>query len=202
MISLNQLAFVHSISYLVPASASKFTKQRCSMINIDPETGDASGVALKVLAGYRREQANILFGQFLAWDPTSLPLPASDALYSSPEDVSGSGGVRIGRGGRGGTGAGDVSKSSGENAGTGGFAVATEAERIIGEDDEGGVAVPRPPWGGGNNAGERGSKAGVDHGRYRTAAPGVERAGTVAADGSVGGWEAWVWEGMEVAGQA
>ncbi|CAN0074144.1 unnamed protein product, partial [Hapterophycus canaliculatus] len=44
------------------------------MINIDPETGDTSGVALKVLAGYRRERANILFGQFLALDPTSLPL--------------------------------------------------------------------------------------------------------------------------------
>ncbi|CAN0402382.1 unnamed protein product, partial [Ectocarpus sp. 8 AP-2014] len=26
---------------------------RCSMINIDPENGDTSGVALRVLAGYR-----------------------------------------------------------------------------------------------------------------------------------------------------
>ncbi|CAM9926275.1 unnamed protein product, partial [Ectocarpus fasciculatus] len=46
---------------------------RCSMINIDPENGDTSGVALKVLAGYRRERANILFGQFLALDRHSLP---------------------------------------------------------------------------------------------------------------------------------
>ncbi|CAM9460940.1 unnamed protein product [Ectocarpus sp. 13 AM-2016] len=46
---------------------------RCSMINIDPENGDTSGVALRVLAAYRRERANILFGQFLALDRQSLP---------------------------------------------------------------------------------------------------------------------------------
>ncbi|CAM9962020.1 unnamed protein product, partial [Ectocarpus sp. 12 AP-2014] len=46
---------------------------RCSMINIDPENGDTSGVALRVLAAYRRERANILFGQFLAMDQQSLP---------------------------------------------------------------------------------------------------------------------------------
>eukprot|EP00752_Nemacystus_decipiens_P007564 g6757.t1 len=49
---------------------------RCTMINIDPDTGDASGIALKVLAGYRREWANILFGQFLALKP---PLSSSAA---------------------------------------------------------------------------------------------------------------------------
>lgn len=39
---------------------------RCSMINVDPDSGDTSGVALRVLAGYRRQRANILFGQFLS----------------------------------------------------------------------------------------------------------------------------------------
>lgn len=43
------------------------------MINIDPATGDSSGVALKVLAGYRRQRANILFGQFLARDLAFSP---------------------------------------------------------------------------------------------------------------------------------
>lgn len=46
---------------------------RCSMINIDPATGDCSGVALRVLAGYRRQRANILFGQFLARDAAPAP---------------------------------------------------------------------------------------------------------------------------------
>lgn len=43
------------------------------MINIDPETGDTSGVALKVLATYRRERANIIFGQFLASEEETIP---------------------------------------------------------------------------------------------------------------------------------
>lgn len=43
------------------------------MINIDPVTGNCSGVALKVLAGYRRQRANILFGQFLARESSVLP---------------------------------------------------------------------------------------------------------------------------------
>lgn len=38
------------------------------MINIDPDTGGTSGVALRVLAGYRRQRADIMFGQFLALD--------------------------------------------------------------------------------------------------------------------------------------
>lgn len=38
------------------------------MINIDPDTGATSGVALRVLAGYRRQRAEIMFGQFLALD--------------------------------------------------------------------------------------------------------------------------------------
>lgn len=51
------------------------------MINIDPKTGDTSGVALKVLAGYRRQRANILFGQFLALDATSTCYDLLSSTY-------------------------------------------------------------------------------------------------------------------------
>lgn len=82
------------------------------MINIDPETGDASGVALKVLAGYRRERSNILFGQFLALDPLSsrpaIPPPVSAASAASTRanegTVVGTGGGGISSNGDGGGG--------------------------------------------------------------------------------------------------
>lgn len=107
------------------------------MINIDPDTGDASGVALKVLAGYRRERANIFFGQFLA---------------RSPEAPASADGVSTG-----------MSRRS-------------DREREEEEDAGGGV-----------------------DGMGRVC--GVEQDGK-AKGGAVSVWEAWVWEGMEVAGEA
>lgn len=112
------------------------------MINIDPDTGDTSGVALKVLAGYRRERANIFFGQFLARAPAA-PTPAN---------------------------------SNG---------VPTAMDKRINQERE-------------------------EDAKY-AAAVGVDGAGRVCGtvernnngiSGAVNGWKAWVWEGMEVAGEA
>lgn len=95
------LGSVFNLSPSLPSvGATCVNLERCSMINIDPETGDASGVALKVLAGYRRERANILFGQFLTLDPLSsraeVPPPVSAA---SARSTGAENGAIIGTGG-------------------------------------------------------------------------------------------------------
>lgn len=53
------------------------------MINIDPDTGDTSGVALRVLAGYRRQRSNILFGQFLALEKQHSQQPSTSATTTA-----------------------------------------------------------------------------------------------------------------------
>lgn len=65
------------------------------MINIDPETGDTSGVALKVLATYRRERASIIFGQFLASEEGTIPPPPLGIRKATGggDDWSGNGGL-------------------------------------------------------------------------------------------------------------
>lgn len=145
------------------------------MINIDPETGDASGVALKVLAGYRRERANILFGQFLALDtplstrsaasaPPSPTPPAAAGARSASQEQGYAGGGYIGGGGGGGD-------REARSTGVTGAEAAVDGARRRGmgskEDAGGEEAKASPP-----------SPASV-----------------------VGGWKFWVSEGMEVAGE-
>lgn len=59
------------------------------MINIDPNTGDTSGVALRVLAGYRRRRSNILFGQFLTLEKqhTQQPSMMTPTRAAAPNDL-------------------------------------------------------------------------------------------------------------------
>lgn len=151
------------------------------MINIDPETGDASGVALKVLAGYRRERANILFGQFLALEPlsprTATPPPASaaGARILGEDPVTG-----IGTGASGGRYTSAVERGINSSSGNGGneknpAVQAPAVEEVL--NGEGRVS-----W---LDSEEAVGKANVS--------PGTS---------AVGGWKFWVSEGMEVASEA
>lgn len=164
--------------------------RRCSMINIDPETGDTSGIALKVLAGYRRERASILFGQFLAWDPMPLPSPAGTQagdgeggeheLATVPE-----GGCRIG-------GETESRRPCGKQLGTG-----SEMEGCFGKKD----SLPshwRGVFDGQEEGDEKGAAAEAGGGGV------VEVAEKETGDGphGNGGWASWVSEGMEVDGEA
>ncbi|CAM9638105.1 unnamed protein product [Scytosiphon promiscuus] len=147
---------------------------RCSMINIDPETGDTSGVALKVLAGYRRERANILFGQFLALDqppstPPSLPLPPYDGAARAIPGGSSRATIQGVGGGEGGGGEGGVGGK--------------EEIAARGVGDHPGVVV---------GAGEVASGAGTADVRPDPAPPSGFPLGR-------NGWRFWVSEGMEVA---
>ncbi|CBJ33682.1 conserved unknown protein [Ectocarpus siliculosus] len=155
------------------------SRWRCSMINIDPENGDTSGVALRVLAGYRRERANILFGQFLALDRQSLPPwgppPPPPPASASPRNPESESCKTANNGGGGGGG--------GEEDGT------TEAE-------ERSAATPEAGMVGRGGAGRTGS--GAEEAVEGTAQPGHA---APAAEGEEGGWQFWVSEGMEVAGE-
>lgn len=149
------------------------------MINIDPENGDTSGVALRVLAAYRRERANILFGQFLALDRQSLPPwgpppppPPASATPRNAESES----CKTAKNGGGGGGGGE------------------EDGRTVAEERS--AATPEAGMVGRGGAGRIGSEAeeGVE---------GTVQAGdpAPAAGGEEGGWQFWVSEGMEVAGE-
>ncbi|CAN0101625.1 unnamed protein product [Ectocarpus sp. 6 AP-2014] len=152
---------------------------RCSMINIDPESGDTSGVALRVLAGYRRERANILFGQFLTLDRQSLPPwgppPPPPPASASPRNPESESCKTANNGGGGGGG--------GEEDGT------TEAE-------ERSAATPEA-WMVGRG-GARRTGSGAEEAVEETAQPGHA---APAAGGEECGWQFWVSEDMEVAGE-
>ena len=190
------------------------------MINIDPETGDSSGVALKVLAGYRRERANILFGQFLAWDPAPHLPPPADARTGDREGggfgresaVAGAGGGARGIVVEGETGG---RAPLGRKPGTGDAAVSGAGDSEChfppgsrgvthgreGSKDKGvvikageGEAVGR------EGVGEKGMATGEVEGKVVAVVAGVEAAcGSLRGDG---GWTSWVSEGMEVDAEA
>lgn len=175
-----------ALAYYMRSSASRAHEydagrvmlNRCSMINIDPQTGDASGVALKVLAGYRRERANILFGQFLALDPLStrpsIQAPLSDASAARSAAAAKKNGTA----------------ARGHGATGGRFDAACTGD--ISGDETGGA--------GENSAGRAPAAEGevVDSARRRAEVGD----GSVSPDPSaVGGWKFWVSEGMEVAGE-
>lgn len=156
------------------------------MINIDPETGDASGVALKVLAGYRRERANILFGQFLALEPLSAPATIPPPVLATAD----AGGRSKGSETSAGIGTGAIS-GGGWNAAVGSETGSNSSENG-GDENNSSPAAQAPA------AGEVVNSAG------RLAGLGSERAGKTGMaplPPTVGGWELFVSEGMEVAGE-
>lgn len=159
------------------------------MINIDPVTGDCSGVALRVLAGYRRQRANILFGQFLARARCCSTTPhdaENNGNYPPDSGFPHNNGVCTASAAT--TSAAPTTTTICENEQN-----CTSMSRCNGVYDkdedaadsarDGGRSTPSPSprkvycrggGSGGGSAGPRGREEGTDE------------------------WEGWVWEGMEV----